>query len=41
MSSITIVGLGAGDINQLPLGVYRTLKGDRTHLFTNEGTSGS
>ncbi|MCU9594337.1 nucleoside triphosphate pyrophosphohydrolase [Caldibacillus thermolactis] len=37
MSSITIVGLGAGDINQLPLGVYRTLKGDRPiYLRTKE-----
>ncbi len=26
MGTITIVGLGAGDIDQLSLGVYRTLK---------------
>lgn len=37
MKSITIVGLGAGDINQLPLGVYRTLKGNRPiYLRTKE-----
>lgn len=26
MNRITVVGLGAGDFNQLPMGVYRTLK---------------
>ncbi|MFK2826957.1 nucleoside triphosphate pyrophosphohydrolase [Bacillus sp. B190/17] len=30
--SITIIGLGAGDINQLPLGVYRLLL-QSTHIF--------
>lgn len=29
VNKITIVGLGAGDLNQLPLGVYRLLKGER------------
>jgi len=28
MNKIFIVGLGAGDLNQLPLGVYKTLKGN-------------
>lgn len=28
MTKIIIVGLGAGDINQLPLGVYKLLKND-------------
>jgi tetrapyrrole methylase family protein / MazG family protein len=27
--NIMIIGLGAGDINQLPLGIYKTLKGDK------------
>src|SRR5690606_18626498 len=29
VNKITIVGLGAGDLNQLTLGVYRLLKGER------------
>lgn len=32
MHKITIVGLGAGDIEQLPLGVYRLLK-NSSHLY--------
>ncbi|RBP01009.1 nucleoside triphosphate pyrophosphohydrolase [Rossellomorea aquimaris] len=32
MHTITIVGLGAGDIEQLPLGVYRLLK-NSSHLY--------
>jgi tetrapyrrole methylase family protein / MazG family protein len=32
MHTITIVGLGAGDIEQLPLGVYRLLKSS-SHLY--------
>lgn len=32
MNKITVIGIGAGDINQLPLGVYRTLKSS-AHLF--------
>lgn len=32
MHTITIVGLGAGDIEQLPLGVYRLLK-STSHLY--------
>ncbi|TMU82956.1 nucleoside triphosphate pyrophosphohydrolase [Bacillus sp. BHET2] len=32
MHTITIVGLGAGDINQLPLGVYRVIKSS-AHLY--------
>ncbi|WP_102347992.1 nucleoside triphosphate pyrophosphohydrolase [Bacillus sp. Marseille-P3661] len=31
--SITIIGLGAGDLEQLPLGVYRTLKNTNTGLY--------
>ncbi|WP_416148123.1 nucleoside triphosphate pyrophosphohydrolase [Salipaludibacillus sp. HK11] len=31
--TIHIIGLGAGDINQLPLGVYRKLKENRDHMF--------
>ncbi len=26
MNQITVIGLGAGDINQLPLGVYKKLQ---------------
>lgn len=33
MKHITIIGLGAGDINQLPLGVYRNLTGNRDTVF--------
>ncbi|MFB6469334.1 nucleoside triphosphate pyrophosphohydrolase [Cytobacillus sp. Hz8] len=37
MKKITIVGLGAGDIEQLPLGVYRALVGaNRIYLRTKE-----
>ncbi|PKG22481.1 bifunctional methyltransferase/pyrophosphohydrolase YabN [Niallia nealsonii] len=38
MNKITIVGLGAGDINQLPLGVYKLLmqKDKRTYLRTKD-----
>ncbi|GKU85011.1 nucleoside triphosphate pyrophosphohydrolase [Niallia sp. NCCP-28] len=38
MNKITIVGLGAGDINQLPLGVYKLLmqKNKRTYLRTKD-----
>ncbi|BCB01928.1 nucleoside triphosphate pyrophosphohydrolase [Bacillus sp. KH172YL63] len=32
MNTITIVGLGAGDIEQLPLGVYRAIK-NSSHLY--------
>lgn len=32
MNTITIVGLGAGDIEQLPLGVYRRIKSS-SHLY--------
>ncbi|MEI5909501.1 nucleoside triphosphate pyrophosphohydrolase [Bacillus spongiae] len=36
-NTITIIGLGAGDIEQLPLGVYRTLlKSDKLYLRTKE-----
>ncbi|RIW29861.1 nucleoside triphosphate pyrophosphohydrolase [Bacillus salacetis] len=35
MHKITVAGLGAGDLDQLPLGVYKQLKGDRrTYLRT-------
>ncbi|NQD68527.1 MazG family protein, partial [Bacillus haikouensis] len=30
MNTITIVGLGAGDLEQLPLGVYRLIKESET-----------
>lgn len=32
MHEITIIGLGAGDLNQLPLGIYKKLK-NATHLY--------
>lgn len=32
MKQITVIGLGAGDLDQLPLGIYRTLK-DATRVF--------
>ncbi|WP_347861762.1 nucleoside triphosphate pyrophosphohydrolase [Salimicrobium sp. PL1-032A] len=34
MGTIRIIGLGAGDINQLPLGVYRTLTSGKYRIFT-------
>lgn len=37
MAKITIIGLGAGDMNQLPLGVYRILKNSpKLYLRTKE-----
>ena len=32
MNQIYIIGLGAGDLDQLPLGVYKTLK-EAEHLY--------
>ncbi|SDJ72530.1 bifunctional methyltransferase/pyrophosphohydrolase YabN [Salimicrobium halophilum] len=34
MGRIRIIGLGAGDIDQLPLGVYRTLTSGENRIFT-------
>ncbi|MFD1606660.1 nucleoside triphosphate pyrophosphohydrolase [Oceanobacillus luteolus] len=34
MSKIEVIGLGAGDINQLPLGVYRKLKDSQQEIYT-------
>jgi len=31
--TIHIIGLGAGDLSQLPLGIYRTLTKNREHVF--------
>lgn len=37
MNTITVLGLGAGDLEQLPLGVYRTLlKAERLYVRTAE-----
>ena len=37
MKKITVVGLGAGDINQLPLGIYKLLTGEHPlYLRTKE-----
>ncbi len=37
MAKITVVGLGAGELDQLPLGVYKLLKGERPlYLRTKE-----
>lgn len=37
MNTITVLGLGAGDLDQLPLGVYRTLqKAERLYVRTAE-----
>ena len=33
MSQIKIIGLGAGDINQLPLGVYRSLVDENKTIY--------
>src|SRR5699024_214256 len=33
-ANIDIVGLGSGDIDQLPLGVYRTLKHTKKVIYT-------
>ncbi len=33
MNSITIIGLGAGDLNQMPVGIYRLLKEQQDRLF--------
>lgn len=32
MKEITVVGLGAGDFEQLPMGVYRTLKNVKKYI---------
>lgn len=34
MSKIEVIGLGAGDINQLPLGIYRKLKDTDAVIYT-------
>lgn len=37
MNEITVIGLGAGDINQLPLGVYKKLKNaKKVYIRTND-----
>lgn len=37
MNPITVIGLGAGDINQLPLGVYKKLKAmDKVYVRTKD-----
>lgn len=33
MNKITVVGLGAGDLNQLPLGIYRLLQNENQEIF--------
>lgn len=36
--SIEVIGLGAGDLNQLPLGIYKNLVNTKSKIFsrTNE-----